>query len=206
MKHPRLAPLLLVPVCALLAASGCAKKKTVVVVTVTSDASDVVQLDVKVRVGAQGTQFFVPRAAGEPITFPTDFTIEIDPSRQGALDLTIDALDAAKEVVAEGSGGVGALVVGQRNDVTVILGNLVLPPPDGGAPDGGPDGAAGDGGEDAAAGDGGGDTVETGPPDVSGEVAPEAAGADDAGADTPGVPPDASEDAADGGDDDASGA
>lgn len=126
--------------------SSCSNSKTVVLVKVEGTVTGVYELHVKVTAGALTTSIFVKSPTGGEIDLPSDFTLEMDRSRQGALDMTIDARDKDKVVLATGSAGLAAIVVGEENNLTVVLGAPPPPPPDGG----GETDAGTDAGEDAA--------------------------------------------------------
>jgi Ni,Fe-hydrogenase III small subunit len=135
--------------------ASCSNPKTIVFVQVQGTTTGIFQLAVKVRAGLLSTEIFVPGTPDQPITLPTDFTIEMDRSRRGALNLVVNARDQAKVVIATGSASLPAIVVGERNDITVTLGAAMPPPPDGGDVD-----AGADAGEDA------GEPVDAGADDV----------------------------------------
>jgi len=146
--------------------ASCSNPKTIVFVKVQGTTTGIFQLAVKVRAGMLSTEIFVPGTPDQPITLPTDFTIEMDRSRQGVLNLVINARDQANVVIATGSASLSTIVVGERNDITVTLGAIMPPPPDGGEVDAGTD-AGEDAGEpvDASADGGVDDVVDDGPDD-----------------------------------------
>jgi hypothetical protein len=122
------------------------------------------------------TTFFIPSPPPkEPFSLPTNFTVEMDRSRDGDLTVDIEAQDAAGVKLAGGSGILTNIDVGHRNEMDVAL-TTDLPP--GGGDDGGVPGDDGgvpgdDGGTDAAGGDVPAETHE----DVDGG-APETVGVD----------------------------
>jgi hypothetical protein len=148
-----LAPLLLLGALV----QGCTKSNSVLLVNVVDDSrtlNGVVQLAVRVLVVDAVSQFLVPSSAGEPISFPTSFTVEIDGGRTGAVNVTVTAMLAGKTVT--GNANLAALDVGGENVVTVHMGKA---PIDGGVDagvDAGTD-AASDVPADTAPGDLGGD-------------------------------------------------
>ena len=144
---------------------SCSKPNSVLLVNVVDDSgalTAVTQLKVRVLVGTAVSQFSVPTAPGGPITFPTSFTVEINRSNSGAVNVNVMAMSGSKTV--SGTANLGMLDVGKENVVTVHLG---FPPP----PDAGVDSGGIDAGVDAAA--------------DRGSDAPSDAGARDVGSDVP---------------------
>jgi len=143
---------------------SCSKPNTVLLVNVLDDSGTltaVTQLKVRVLVGTAVHQFSVPTVAGGPIAFPTSFTVEIDRSNMGAVNVNVMAMSGTKTV--SGTANLGMLNVGSENVITVHLG---FPPP----PDAGVDSGRTDAGVDAAK-DGGADAPsDTGAHDVGSDM------------------------------------
>jgi len=143
---------------------SCSKPNTVLLVNVLDDSGTltaVTQLKVRVLVGTAVSQFSVPTAPGGPITFPTSFTVEIDRSNSGAVNVSVMAMSGSKTV--SGTANLGMLDVGKENVVTVHLG---FPPP----PDAGVDSGGIDAGVDAAADRGADGPSDTGARDVGSDL------------------------------------
>jgi hypothetical protein len=178
---------LVLPLLFALQTAGCSNSKTVVFVRVNGTVAGIYQLHVKVKAGVLNTEIFVPGTPRDPIVLPTDFTIEMDRSRTGVLNLIIEARDLSNTVIATGSASLPALVVGERNDIAVTLGVGTPPPVDGGDVDAGVD-AGDDAGEPV---DGGADVQADGGVDGSADDGGNAgadAGVDpNIGADTEGL-------------------
>ena len=110
---------------------SCSKPNSVLLVNVVDDSgalTAVTQLKVRVLVGTAVSQFSVPTTPGGPITFPTSFTVEIDRSNMGAVNVNVMAMSGTKTV--SGTANLGMLNVGSENVITVHLG--FPPPPDAG--------------------------------------------------------------------------
>jgi len=117
----RVEPLL----CVLIAVGSCSSTKSdsMVVVTVTASASlsGVTQLRATLsNAGSQDVEYFPAANAGASIELANSFGLSLPKSRNGDLLITIDALDAASQLVASGSGTV-KISVGGRADVTIDL-------------------------------------------------------------------------------------
>jgi len=141
---------------------SCSKPNSVLLVNVVDDSgalTNVTQLKVRVLVGTVASQFSVPMAPGDPIKFPTSFTVEIDRSNSGAVNVNVTAMSGSKTV--SGTANLGMLNVGNESVVTVHLG---FPPPDAGVDSGA------DGGADAPTDRGSDAPSDTGPRDVGGDV------------------------------------
>jgi hypothetical protein len=179
-------------------AGGCSDTKTVVFVNVTGDATGISQLKVVLATAGLSTTFFIPSPPPKELfSLPTNFTVEMDPSRQGDLTVDIEAQDAAGQKLASGSGILTNINVGHRNEMDVAL---TTDTPPGGGDDGGVPGD--DGGTDAASGDVPAEThddVDGGAPeiiaaDTGDETGPEAGddggvAGDDAADDDASAPP-----------------
>jgi hypothetical protein len=163
---------------------SCSKPNSVLLVNVVDDSgalTAVTQLKVRVLVGTAVSQFSVPMAAGGPITFPTSFTVEIDRSTSGAVNVNVTAMSGSKTV--SGTANLGMLNVGNENVVTVHLG--FPPPPDAGVDSGGIDAgvdAAADGGADAPSDTGARDVGSDVSTDLGGDVPHDGNGTGGAGA------------------------
>ena len=83
---------------------SCSKPNPVLLVNVVDDSgalTTVTQLKVRVLVGEAVSQFSVPTAPGGPITFPTSFTVEIDRSNSGAVNVNVMAMAGSKTRVRD---------------------------------------------------------------------------------------------------------
>jgi hypothetical protein len=110
------------------------------------------------------------------------------------LTLVVNARDQANMVIATGSASLPAIVVGERNDITVTLGTIMPPPPDGGDVDGGADaGEPADASADGGGVDGGVDGADDGPDD-SVDLAEDSGGGSDAEGDVDGEGAEAGDD------------
>lgn len=113
-------------------ACGKSTSNSIVVVTVTPPASKpaITQLRVLLKnAGSSDTLLFPPTNSGAPIEFNALFAVTLPKSRNGDLDIEIEALDTSSKSVASGTGRV-AIVVGGRADTLIALA-------DGGNVDGG---------------------------------------------------------------------
>ena len=111
---------------AMVLSADCGKSdsNSLVVVTVTAAPAmpDVTQLRAVVsNAGSSDTRLFPPAQSATPIVFDTSFAVSLAKSRGGRLDIAIDALDSASQIVATGSGSVDIIASG-RADVTIHLG------------------------------------------------------------------------------------
>lgn len=107
---------------ALVAAAGCSKADSVVVVSVTADPAvpAVTQIRVTMSNAGVGDVRLYPQATGATaISFPTAFSIVVPRARSGTLDLALEGM-AGGSVVANGSART-VIVVGGRTDVSVRL-------------------------------------------------------------------------------------
>jgi hypothetical protein len=115
----------------------CSKTITnsIVVVAVSAPSSlpPVTRLRVTLKNAlSSDTLFFPENDSTTPIEFSALFGISLPKSHSGILEITVEALDAAHDVVATGSQNV-TIVVGGRADTTVYLSPTQSP--DGGTPD-----------------------------------------------------------------------
>lgn len=107
---------------AVVAAAGCSKADSVVVVSVTAEPAvpAVTQIRVTMSNAGVGDVRLYPQATSATgISFPTAFSIIIPRARSGALDLALEGMSGGT-VVANGSAR-AVIVVGGRTDVTVQL-------------------------------------------------------------------------------------
>ncbi len=148
-------------------AGGCSEADTVVSVDVEGTIAGVQQLRATLTVADRIRTFRIPDRP-RAITLPTSFTVQIDRSVQGQLEVTVDALNAGETLIARGTACLSSLVIGKNNSIQVILlpGSVGLVPTCAGA-DGGIDdasdafsddlsGSGGTGGEGGTTGSGGG--------------------------------------------------
>jgi hypothetical protein len=141
-------------------AGACTQADTVVSVLVRGNLPDVQQLQVTLTIAGQMRTLMIPDRP-RPISLPTTFTVQMDRSLQGTLQVTVVALDGQGAALGQGDWAVTNLAVGQANQVPIDLMPTSGPGPDGGS-DAGSDGGAPDEGDagppDAASGSGGADT------------------------------------------------
>jgi hypothetical protein len=144
---------------AALTTAGCKKSDTVLLVEVYAGAEGIplpFQFNVTIIAGIDSRQFYVPKAvnAASAISLPTSFTISIDRSHTGPIQLAVDALDMdGLTPLAAGTTMVDHPIIGGQTVVAVEL----LPTTAPGGPDAGT-GGAGSGGT-AEAGSGGAGTT-----------------------------------------------
>jgi hypothetical protein len=150
-------------VLAALGSPGCRKTgDAVLVVTVELRAPDNLGA-VKLRVTVEDARHqrdghdFSPKD-GAPLSFPTDFTLQLGGAVSSPLRLDVSALDARAVTVAHGTLDEVIIEAGERRDARMVLHCLVDCPAAGVA-----DAAAADGGGDGPAG------PDTGPPPACGD-------------------------------------
>jgi len=115
-------------VCVALAAFlwvGCGKSdsNSIVFVTVTAPPTTPVVTRLRAIVsnaGSSDTRFFPQVQSATPIQFDTTFAVTFPTSRSGELEIVVDALNSASQVVASGSDSV-VIVPGGRANVIVHL-------------------------------------------------------------------------------------
>jgi hypothetical protein len=125
---------------------GCSHADTVVQVQVQGGVMGIQQLGVTLTIAGQTRVILVPPQP-KAISLPTSFTVQIDRSLQGQLDVGLNAFDGSNVVIGQGTASLPALSIGQTNQVVVNL------TPGGGPPDGGADGAPDTSPGDTAPGD-----------------------------------------------------
>ena len=104
-------------------ACGKSASNSIVVVTVTPPPSKpaITQLRVLLKnAGLSDTLLFPPTNSGAPIEFNALFAVTLPKSRNGELEMDIEALDTSSKSVASGTGRV-AIVVGGRADTLIAL-------------------------------------------------------------------------------------
>jgi hypothetical protein len=111
-------------------APSCADPDSVVLVQVVGSVSGIYRLRSVVSVGGETRSFDVPQAP-RSIPLPTSYTIQIDRSMSGPLDVQVTALDAGEQELASGAASLPALLVGQVNEVLITLGPAPYPDRDG---------------------------------------------------------------------------
>src|SRR5438105_10441693 len=122
-------------------AGSCSQSDTVVLVNVlsTEPIGGIQRLHVTMQVAGKTRMLDIPQSPAE-IVLPTSFTVQMASSLGGRLDITVQALDAAKAVLATGVKSIAALNTGSQNTVFVDL-TGVAGGADGGVDDGPPDAA-----------------------------------------------------------------
>ena len=107
----------------LLAAVGCADGRSVLVVKVSSTGAvlKVDRFNVLVSNGGQKATVDVP-LPGRPVDFPANhsFSLGFAPSRKGAVDVEVEALDGTGRSLAKGAKS-GELKPGQASEVQIVL-------------------------------------------------------------------------------------
>ena len=124
---------------------GCSHADTVVQVQVQGGTTGIQHLEAMLTIAGQTRVFMVP-AQPRSIALPTSFTVQIDRSVQGQLDVGVVAFDGSNGIIGHGTTSLPALSIGQTNQVVV---NLTPGGGDGGTPDGG----GADGAQDTSPGD-----------------------------------------------------
>jgi hypothetical protein len=115
-------------VCVALAAFlwvGCGKSDSNSIVFVTVTAPPTMPVVTRLRAivsnaGSSDTRFFPQVQSATPIQFDTTFAVTFPTSRSGELEIVVDALNSASQVVASGSDSV-VIVPGGRANVIVHL-------------------------------------------------------------------------------------
>jgi hypothetical protein len=132
---------------ALLAGLACRQHDSLVFVSVTTEPSVGALMQLRVEASNasnKDVRYYPAMAPPTPIVFPASFSLLLPASRKGMLDLQVDGLNGAAQVVAAARASVD-IVAGGRADVPVLLQPRASPPPaDAGsdaAPDGRPDAA-----------------------------------------------------------------
>lgn len=114
--------------------SACGDPDTVVLVRVVGSASgSIAQLSVTVAAEGEMRTFSVPEDK-RAIVLPTSFTLQIPPGRGSAVTIGVRALDAAGNVVADGSLTASDLDISKQNVVTIQISPVTVGLPDGGGP------------------------------------------------------------------------
>jgi hypothetical protein len=144
------------------ALSACHRSDSILLVEVAGDlALHPVELQVAVTVGLQTRSIEVPPAPGSAITLPTSFSLELDPSLTGPVQVAIEATDASGALLASGTTTQENIDVGGETIITVTLAAESATGVDAGTDSGASasDGDARDGGagDDAHASDGASD-------------------------------------------------
>jgi hypothetical protein len=118
------------------------------------------KLEVTVTAGFVGHAITVqPPTPGDVIMLPASFTISLDRSYMGPIEIDIDAKDAIGSIVGFGSTMMQHIQIGGQTDLSVHL--MAGLPPDM-LPDGGAGGGGGSGGAGGAGGGGAGQGGATG--------------------------------------------
>ena len=102
---------------------GNSDSNSIVVVTVTAPPTMPVVTQLRAIIsnaGSSNTRLFPPVESATPIQFDTTFAVTFPTSRSGELEIAVDALNSALQVVASGSDSV-VVVPGGRADVIVHL-------------------------------------------------------------------------------------
>jgi len=128
---------------------ACSQAETVVSVRVRGNIDGVQQLQVMLTIAGQMRTLMIPDSP-RPIALPTTFTVQMERSLQGKLQLIVVALDGGGTAIGRGSWSLNNVAVGQNNQVQIDLTPPNDPGPDGGS-DAGPDGGE-PGGDDAGTG------------------------------------------------------
>jgi hypothetical protein len=112
----------LVAVAASTAVLACHRPDSILLVEVAGDlALHPVELQVAVTVGLQSRSIEVPPAPGSAITLPTSFSVELDPSLTGPVQVAIEATDASGALLASGTTTQENIDVGGETIITVTL-------------------------------------------------------------------------------------
>ena len=119
---------------------SCGRDKDTYVVLhsdVNCDVPRVFQLRVTISYKGLTDQKFVPETVGVELGFPSSLALILPGSRDGGVELVVDALDEKRQIIGQGRAS-GTLISGGRIDLQVMIAKTATTPIVELGPDGGP--------------------------------------------------------------------